>query len=215
MLDLAGGCLLGAVLGVRHALEPDHLAAVSTLVSTAPSPKTGVLVGTFWGIGHAASLLVIWALLALLQARLPLGLMNAFELAVALMLIALGVRSLRLAIQPVRSTAAASQHPRGWSLLNRPLGAGLLHGAAGSGALTALVMAGMPSPALRLTYIVLFGLGSLLGMALLTGLFTFPLARFQGTNAVVRILPAVTGALAAMVGIHWGYAPLRWLLTAP
>lgn len=222
MVGLVGGCMLGALLGVRHALEPDHLAAVSTLVSAeaSPGPLRGALVGAFWGIGHAVSLLVIWALLALLHAELPVRLMHLFELLVAMMLIALGIRSVRRAFAPAAATSHAHahghQHVRAsginWSILNRPLGAGLVHGAAGSGALTALVMAGLPSPALRLAYIALFGIGSLCGMALLTGLFALPLRRLGTSRAALRILPAVTGSLATLLGVQWAYAPLTGLL---
>lgn len=220
MVGLVGGCMLGALLGVRHALEPDHLAAVSTLVSSeaSPGPLRGALVGAFWGIGHAVSLLVIWALLALLHAELPVRLMHLFELLVAVMLIALGIRSVRRAFAPVVAASHAHEHGHAhatginWSILNRPLGAGLVHGAAGSGALTALVMAGLPSPGLRLAYIGLFGIGSLCGMALLTGLFALPLRRLGTSRAALRVLPAVTGSLATVLGIQWAYAPLTGLL---
>lgn len=211
--------MLGALLGVRHALEPDHLAAVSTLVEGGPGPLRGALVGAFWGIGHTVSLLVIWAVLALLHAELPVRLMHLFELLVAVMLIALGIRSVRRALAPLPAPALPAhghEHPRtkliDWSILNRPLGAGLVHGAAGSGALTALVMAGLPSPALRLAYIGLFGIGSLCGMALLTGLFALPLSRMHGSKPALRLLPALTGCLATALGVQWAYAPLFGLL---
>lgn len=218
MIELVGGCMLGALLGVRHALEPDHLAAVSTLVETGPGALRGALVGAFWGIGHTVSLLGIWALLAVLNAELPVRLMHLFELLVALMLIGLGLRSLRRALVPPPNhepgPGRAHSHAKliNWSILNRPLGAGLVHGAAGSGALTALVMAGLPSPALRLAYIGLFGIGSMCGMALLTGLFALPLSRLHGKKRALRLLPALTGGFATVLGIQWAYAPLSGLL---
>jgi len=210
MLDLLGGWLLGLLLGVRHAFEPDHLATVSTLVTTERSPGRAALVGAVWGVGHGLTLLGIWAVLALLQAELPPRLVDLFECAASLLLIILGARALyhvRLGERKI-----ALQAPD-WSFASRPLGAGALHGAAGSGALIALVMAGLPSPLLRAVYIVLFAVGSMLGMVLLTGLFAWPLSRYQGSRLVARFIPALTGVLAMGVGVRWSYPLLVKLLS--
>src|SRR5690242_4647958 len=90
---------LGLLLGMRHALEPDHLTAVSTLVARERRATRGAWLGAWWGLGHCASLLVIGSVLAAFHARMPARLGAAFELAVAAMLIGLGVRSVVRAVR--------------------------------------------------------------------------------------------------------------------
>jgi ABC-type nickel/cobalt efflux system permease component RcnA len=88
------GWLLGMLLGMRHALEPDHLAALSTLAVESSGTRRGAWLGAFWGFGHAASLLSVGLLLALLEARLPDRLADGFELMVMAILVGLGARAL-------------------------------------------------------------------------------------------------------------------------
>ncbi|HKE20669.1 MAG TPA: hypothetical protein VKB80_37600, partial [Kofleriaceae bacterium] len=180
------GWLVGLLLGMRHALEPDHLAAISTLVADRPSRFRGVFLGAFWGVGHTTSLFAVGMLLALFDARMPDRLATIFELGVAVMLIGLGLRAIRRALVEGRNGVptehehgahrhshegpAGHVHVGGWTLATRPLLIGLVHGLAGSGALTALVVADLPDVPSRLIYIVLFGFGSVVGMASLSGL---------------------------------------------
>src|SRR3954470_23217297 len=93
------GLLLGVAMGARHALDPDHLAAVSVLAADAPSARRGALLGALWGIGHAAALLGTGLVLAALAAELPVALGDVFELAVAAMLILLGARAVHRAVR--------------------------------------------------------------------------------------------------------------------
>src|SRR5260370_2623102 len=93
------GLLLGILLGMRHAVEPDHIAAVSTLVLESGSSRRGMMLGAFWGIGHSLSLLVVGCLLAVLHAELPEWLARGFELAVAIMLLVLGLRAFAFALR--------------------------------------------------------------------------------------------------------------------
>src|SRR5690349_845060 len=86
-------------MGVRHALDPDHLAAVSVLAADAPGPRRGALLGALWGIGHAAALLGTGVVLASLAVEMPVALADAFELTVAAMLIVLGGRALARALR--------------------------------------------------------------------------------------------------------------------
>src|SRR5262245_61637888 len=167
-------------MGMRHALDPDHLAAVSVLAADAPSARRGALLGALWGIGHAAALLGTGLVLAALAAELPAALGDAFELAVAVMLIVLGGRAVARAARatgdgPMRLHAharlahrhagpSAHVHVARRTLALRPLAVGVVHGLAGSGALTALVLARLPSPHMRFAYLALFSAGSIVGM---------------------------------------------------
>ena len=99
LIELLTGSGLGSLLGMRHAFEPDHLAAVTTLVSRERSSLRAALLGAWWGIGHTLALLVVGASLVVVRAELPPNVSDAFELVVAAMLIALGLRSIRLAAQ--------------------------------------------------------------------------------------------------------------------
>src|SRR5262249_18516314 len=119
VLEILTSSGVGSLLGMRHALEPDHLAAVSTLVSREQSTVKAAMLGAWWGIGHTLSLLAVGTLLVLLRAEMPHAVADAFELAVALMLIVLGGRTL---LQAVRSTDAAAvrSHRRGWMIHQHP-----------------------------------------------------------------------------------------------
>lgn len=223
LVEVATGSALGVVLGMRHALEPDHLAAVSTLVSEQRSPSRAALLGLSWGLGHTLALVGAGAALVALQVTLPPRLADLFEFFVALMLVALGCRAILRALSegprgPSASHAHAGvvhRHPGAphhvhvgaLTLARRPLIVGIVHGLAGSGALTALALAALPTTLARVAYMALFGLGSALGMAALSGLLGWPLARLGGEARTARTVSMVVGVLSAVLGIAWG-APL-------
>src|SRR5258708_887176 len=94
VLELITTSSFGSLLGMRHALEPDHLAAVSTLVSGQRNGYKAALLGICWGLGHTLALVAVGAVLIILRAELPASASHAFELLVALMLVTLGVRAI-------------------------------------------------------------------------------------------------------------------------
>src|SRR6187551_1509908 len=97
IVELLTSSGLGSLLGMRHALEPDHLAAVSTLVTGQRGGYKAAWLGACWGFGHTCSLLAIGAVLVVLRAEMPARATDVFELGVALMLIALGIRAIHIA----------------------------------------------------------------------------------------------------------------------
>lgn len=223
--------LVGLALGMRHALEPDHLAAVSTLASAEHGGmRAGLRLGVFWGLGHSLSLLAVGGTLALLGAQMPAQLGVFFELAVAAMIVTLGLRAMMKALKEGRAgnehthvhgalththTAPSEHlHLSRWTLATRPLLIGLMHGLAGSGALTALVLAELPTAAERLSYIVLFGSGSVVGMSLLTGLAGVPMMKIARTPRLAAALLMVIGVFSTGVGAWWGWTALQPLLGA-
>jgi hypothetical protein len=159
---------LGLVLGLKHALDADHLAAVSTMATERRSLFASSLIGALWGLGHTLSLMVggVLVLVFHLQIGEPVG--KALELCVGFMLIALGVNSLR------KLARGGESHMHAPRLGARPLLVGMVHGLAGSAALTLLVFAAIPSPGLGLLYIAIFGLGSIGGMVIMSTLFSLP-----------------------------------------
>lgn len=213
------GILLGLLVGLRHAFEPDHLTAVSTLVSEARDGRRGALLGAIWGLGHTLSLVIVGVVLLVIGASLPEHVAAGFECAVSVMLILLGVRAIAGAVRagragpvtPHRHGGVAHAHTQGAPHIHvagravawRPLLVGLVHGLAGSGALTALVFAKLPTPALRIAYITLFGLGSVAGMAIASGIAGASLHAVAHSPSARRTLSVVTGAVSIVVGFLW------------
>ncbi|HZU84722.1 MAG TPA: hypothetical protein VE987_17450 [Polyangiaceae bacterium] len=211
MLTTLIGLGFGMLQGVRHAIEPDHLAAVSTLVADRRSARSAASYAAAWGLGHALALLAVGGALFSLRARLPGRMAAAFELAVAVMLVALGVRALERGLRatlsgdrrPVAPTAGASAAR---ALPRRPLVVGCVHGLAGSGALAAVVGAQMPSLPAGLAYMLVYGGGAALGMAILAGAAGVPLGLLVRTRHGLPALLAATGALSLLLGVAWGWS---------
>lgn len=227
-MTTATAWFLGLLLGMRHALEPDHLAAVSTLVTEQEDPRSGLWLGAYWGLGHTVALLAMGGVLALFRTTLSARLTAAFELGVSLMLLFLGVRALvraraemlrgaprrhehggRLHVHPGEAPHVHLGH-RSFAL--RPLLVGVIHGLAGSGALTALVLAGFDTNAQRIAYTLVFGGGSVLGMALLSGLAGYPLANLLRSPRARAWTSAAAGTLSVAMGILWGWPLVPQLL---
>jgi ABC-type nickel/cobalt efflux system permease component RcnA len=177
--------LLGIVLGFRHAFEPDHLAAVSTLASRQGSLWSAARLGLAWGLGHTVTVGAIAVLIIVLGVRLPASLWPAAELAVAGLLVLLGGAVVwRYArgrwhmhlhahdqkdLNPhfhLHSHAqdAGHAHLHARADAKRSLGFGIAHGLAGSGAIAVLLVAAAPSAGLRVAYFAAFGAGTILGM---------------------------------------------------
>lgn len=210
----------GFVFGLKHALDADHLAAVSTIVSERKTWWSSSLVGGLWGIGHTAALLLAGSVVLLFKIPISPHLESALEAGVGLMLIGLGVNALvKIArggtlhlhqhehgghqhIHPhLHDKAAAKQHAphdeshHGYKLGQRPLWIGLLHGLAGSAALMLLVLTTIQSTFVGFLYIAIFGLGSIGGMMLMSSLLSLPFhltaARFTRLNIVARLAASV------------------------
>ena len=221
LLELLTRSGLGSLLGMRHALEPDHLAAVSTLVTAERSSAKAAWLGACWGLGHTLALVTAGVALLILRAELPSSASDAFEFLVALMLVGLGLRAIYNAARQgadgpahlhhhgrlvhVHPGAPAHVHVGRWTLARRPLLIGAVHGLAGSGALTALVLATLPSTAARLTYMLLFGLGSTVGMAALSSVLGWPLGRLAQHHALARVVSLTVGCVSTVLGLFWGY----------
>jgi high-affinity nickel-transport protein len=216
------GYLFGLGQGLRHALEPDHLAAVSTVVSTQRSVRASVFFAGCWGIGHCFMLVAVGAPLFLARREVPEPLGSVFELCVAAMLVALGLRALWRAYEAggrpplargdsavlgTKVTSAAGGR-RAVSAM-QPLAIGVVHGLAGSGALTILVASNYRSALAGLLFILVYGLGAAGGMALLAGAVGLPLARAMRTRLGPPLLLGTTGAFSLVLGLLWGWPALR------
>ena len=218
---------VGFVLGLRHALDVDHLAAVSTIVSQRRSLWSSSLVGAVWGLGHTASLLAVGVLVIGLHTAIPPAVAQTLELGVAVMLIGLGANLLRTVLRgdtihhhahthdghhhvhphvhPVGSGGdVAHHHVLGAG--RRPFLVGLMHGLAGSAGLMLVVLATIPSPGFAVAYLVVFGVGSIGGMVAMSALLGVPLllasTRFARAGLVVQGAAAL-GSIAVGVLLAW------------
>lgn len=226
-LSAAPVLAFGFVLGLKHAVEADHLAAVSAIVSERKSLWSSSLVGGLWGVGHTLALLVAGAAVILFQFRVGERTERALEFTVGLMLVALGANALRklarggrLHLHVHRHGGRAHIHPHvhdgapepephthhGLRLGPRPLLVGMLHGLAGSAALTLLVLSTISSPAVGLLYLVLFGVGSAGGMMLMSALVGLPVyltaARFTRANLAVRGLAGLFSLSLGLLTVY-------------
>lgn len=224
-----GGVILvavyGALLGARHALEPDHLAAVSTMAAHGSSRSDVLRVSAAWGAGHASLIFLAGILLTLLGWKMPPSLAERADTVVGLALVALGVRTLsslrrdrihlhrhvhdaqpshvHFHLHPHDAGHAAHPQPAAW--LRRPLTAfaiGTLHGTAGSGAAVALAVLVAPSRIVAIIYLLSFGLGSLVGMVAVGMFAMWPIIRISSRVHVTRqVVQAVAGMTSVVVGV--------------
>lgn len=158
MLTSLGVLAIGFLLGMRHATDADHVVAVTTIVSRQRSLARAAAVGALWGIGHTLTLLVVGGVMIVLEIAMPPWLGLSLELLVAVMLVALGIASViggGASDRVVESSA-------------RPLIVGTVHGMAGSAAFTLLALPLIASPLLATAYLVLFGIGTIAGMIVVT-----------------------------------------------
>lgn len=214
--------LLGLLLGMRHALDADHLAAVATLVTRSRSVGQTVLQGVAWGAGHTLTLLLFGGAVLVLGLVLPEPAALALELAVGVMLVVLGAELLyrlwrgRVHFHAHRHADGAAhfhahahagesqhdpdrhEHSHGFPL--RALLVGMVHGMAGSAALILLSLETLRTPAWGLVYIALFGIGSIAGMAALSVVIAIPMRLTSGRLASGR-LGRAHGGLSALVGL--------------
>lgn len=189
-MTLLPALAFGFVLGVKHATDADHIAAVGTLTGGGASAARAARLGALWGIGHSASILLVGGALVLLRLPMPARLALGLEFIVAIMLIVLGVHSLR------RQAADAPS-----SL--RPLVVGIVHGLAGSAVLALLLIGSATSTLAAAVYLVCFGLGTILGMAVVTMLLSLP-ARLNPAWALSfdRALRVTAGVASVGIGLY-------------
>jgi sulfite exporter TauE/SafE len=190
MLDTLTPILLGALLGLRHATDADHVVAVTTIVARQRSWLQAARIGAVWGIGHSVTLFLLGGAIIGFRLVIPPRIGLGLEFAVALMLIGLGYANLRRRDEP----SAPSLH--------RPFWIGVVHGLAGSAAVALLVLSTIRAPLEAAAYLLMFGFGTIVGMMLVTLLLAAPtvyagarVARMQGS---VRL---AAGALSIVFGL--------------
>jgi hypothetical protein len=227
---------LGFVLGLKHALDADHLAAVSTMVSEEKNVLKSSLIGAYWGMGHTAALLVFGMAIAAFRLAVPARLSQVLEFLVGCMLVVLGVNAIRkLARSETIHThthehdgtthshwhihLGAAEHAHRHHVLRlggKPFVVGVVHGLAGTAALMLLVVGALPSMLLALGFILVFGFGSIGGMMIMSVLMGVPLALAAGRLvAFERVIRLAAGCFSLGFGIFlaWHVGLIQGLLS--
>lgn len=195
---------LGFILGIKHAVEPDHVIAVSTIASQSKKLWQASLSGVFWGIGHTATLFVIGILVILLKEDIPDKWSMSLEFLVGIMLVYLGTASML----SIRKTRKASHPQHNWSNKKsyvKSLLIGTVHGLAGSAAMVILTMGTVQSVWHGALFILVFGVGTVAGMLLFTTVLGVPFVLSIKRFSISRGLILATGATSAAFGIYYMY----------
>ena len=180
------------LLGMRHATDPDHIVAVTTIVTRERSVAKAAGIGAVWGIGHTITLLVVGGAIIGFKVAMNARLGLSLELCVAIMLIVLGLLNLFNVRARTSDISAA-----------RPFLVGVVHGLAGSAGAALLIVPLIDDPRWAVLYLLTFGLGTIVGMALITLTIAFPsllaaahLPNFQ------RSLRLASGAVSLVFGLY-------------
>lgn len=213
---------LGFLLGLKHAFDADHVAAISTMVSKHKSIKKSSLLGMFWGFGHTVSLLVVGFVILVLKASIPQKVTLSLEFIVGIMLILLGLNVLitinknKIHFHKHRhcdkehihfhSHKLAKNHEHAHKPLYQSLFIGLIHGLAGSAALILLVLTTVNSLLIGIAYTLIFGIGSIMGMILVSSIISLPIAiipnEFEKTQKILRIGTALISTVIGLAVIY-------------
>jgi high-affinity nickel permease len=235
VLALLAILILSFFLGMRHATDPDHVVAITTIVTGQRGIAKAGLIGILWGLGHTFTIFLVGTMIILFQVTIPTRVGLSMELTVAAMLILLGVLNLTGTLRWLQQNFTPNRGPlapdmrssdlaaksestnpqsrlnamfKGLGLFNvlRPLFIGIVHGLAGSAAVALLVMTTIHNPWWAIAYLLLFGIGTIAGMMLITALlampFAFALRRFSGFN---RGMAIASGLLSLGFGLFLSY----------
>ena len=217
--------LISLLLGLRHASDPDHLAAVTTLIASEEpeAVRKATFMGLSWGLGHGTTLVLLGLPLVLLGRYLPEGIQQAAEVAIGVIIVVLALRLLVRwrrgffhahhhtheggeAHRHLHSHAEGPVHEHAHNMAPRtPLsayGVGLVHGVGGSGGLTLLLLSTIPSPSEAVVALLVFAAGTAVSMALLSTVFGLAIAAGPVARNFERVAP-VLGTLAGAFGVWY------------
>jgi ABC-type nickel/cobalt efflux system permease component RcnA len=227
--SLAVALILGLLLGARHSLDPDHVVAVSTMVSEYRNPFKALWIGVSWGLGHTTTLLIVGLIVVGLHVTIPENIALFLELIVGVMLIVLGLQVLwafrkkKVHLHPhdhdsgqhyhFHSHAEVSDHAahHKLSFLGKPSFrlksylVGTVHGVAGSAALMLIALTAIDSPWTGILYIVLFGLGSIVSMGIMTIFLAVPFSTSARFPAFNRLIQMAAGTFSIIFGFFLIY----------
>ncbi|WP_270181160.1 urease accessory protein UreH domain-containing protein [Alkalihalobacillus sp. CinArs1] len=191
---------VGLILGIKHAIEPDHVIAVSTVASNTKKWWRSSLAGIFWGIGHTATLFIVGIMVIALKGTIPEGWSLWMEVIVGVMLVYLGFKSIVLA----RKQKAGHAHDQKSPYLKSVV-IGSIHGLAGSGALVLLTMSSVDHIWEGALYILMFGLGTVIGMLFFTTVLAVPFL-LSKSKSIHYNLTRFAGLVSVVFGVYYMYS---------
>lgn len=186
------------LLGAKHAVEPDHIIAVSTLASRSNTMKTSSLAGIYWGIGHTMTLLICGFIVIGLKATISETTALTLESLVGVMLIVLGIRAILSTENKVKPSRTGTHYAKA-------MGIGFVHGLAGSAAMVLLVMSTIDTVWQGSLYMIVFGIGTCAGMLLFTSLIGIPFTFKKSTLQWQTLLSKAAGTVSLLFGIYYLY----------
>jgi high-affinity nickel-transport protein len=231
MTNVLAIIVVGFFLGMRHATDPDHVIAITTIVARCRKLGYALLIGAFWGVGHTLTVLLVGSGIILFGWVIPAHVGLSMELCVGLMLILLGVFNLTGVLQWMTNKSTPHGHgdhahahpfgidapvgedePAGWFARHcgrlgfyqivRPLVVGLVHGLAGSAAVALLVMTTIRDPKWAVVYLLVFGAGAIAGMMLITSAMVLPFAYAPARfGGINRGLRIASGVISVAFGV--------------
>jgi hypothetical protein len=189
----------GFVLGIKHAIEPDHVIAVSTIASRTSKLSLSSLSGIFWGIGHTMTLLVIGIIMIVMERQIPEKIALSLEFFVGMMVLFLGIISFRSTrtISIEREIKVAHLHLK--SLL-----IGTIHGLAGSAGMVILTLTTVNNMLEALIFILIFGFGTICGMMLFTTVLGLPFVWVKDIN-IYQLIVKVVSIISVLYGLYYIY----------
>ncbi|MDC2864065.1 HoxN/HupN/NixA family nickel/cobalt transporter [Bacillus sp. BP-3] len=214
---------LGFVLGIKHAIEPDHVIAVSTIASQSKKLSRSTLAGVFWGIGHTATLFIIGIILIFMKGEIPEKWAMSLEFLVGIMLVYLGVTTVfslknihvhqhehdgeehKHIHSHIHSGKHEHQHQHKNVSYLKSMFIGLVHGLAGSGAMVLLTMSTVKSVWEAAIYILIFGVGTVIGMLFFTTIIGIPFVFSAQKISLNKTLTQITGSISIIFGIYYMY----------
>jgi len=211
--------------GLIHAFEADHILAVTNIVSQRNHLLPAIKDGIFWGLGHTSTIFLVGILMIIFKVNIPDGTFSYFEAAVGLMLIIVASYRLFLFLRDEQTTISFHKHKhehagenkhlhthihlKGKNLHKASYGIGIIHGLAGSGTLVVLIMTQIKSVANSVLYLVIFGLGSIVGMTCIAGIFSVPFSKkLIGSKILRTSLVIVSSGLCFVYGCYVIYENL-------
>ena len=213
----------GFVLGIKHAIEPDHVIAVSTIAIQSKKLLRSTLAGVFWGIGHTATLFIIGIILILVKGEISGRWAMSLELLVGVMLIYLGVTSIlsfkNIHIHQHKHDEEVHKHihshryqgshehihQHSYTSYVKPMVIGLIHGLAGSAAMVLLTMSTVKTVWEGALYILIFGVGTIVGMLFFTTIIGIPFVLSAKKVGINKIFSQITGIISTAFGIYYLY----------
>ncbi|WP_078410867.1 urease accessory protein UreH domain-containing protein [Priestia abyssalis] len=191
--------VLGLVLGIKHAIEPDHIIAVSTIASQSQKLSRASLAGVFWGIGHTMTLFIVGMVLIILKNEIPASWAMSLEFLVGIMLVYLGLSTF-FALKH-----SADQHQHAHHSYIKSMAIGFIHGLAGSAAMVLLTMSTVEHTWQGAVYIAIFGIGTCIGMLAFTTILGIPFVRTKNKLTLNRSLTRFTGFVSMLFGLYYMY----------